>query len=98
MVGRLDPEGAETDVIHDLIDFVGQDVLEIGCGDGRLTWRYADDASSVLAIDPDDSAVATAREQTPDALKGKLTFRVADITKIDLAQETYGVAVFAWSI
>ena len=98
MIGRLDPEGAETSVIHNLIDFVGRDVLEIGCGDGRMTWRFADGASSVLAFDPDESAIATAREQTPDALKGKLSFRVADITNIDLAQGTYGIAVFSWSI
>ena len=41
MIGLLDPEGVETRVLHDLVDFRGKDVLEIGCGDGRMTWRYA---------------------------------------------------------
>ncbi len=98
MIGRIDPDGVETRVIHELIDFVGKDVLEIGCGEGRMTWRFADAAASVLAFDPDDSAIATAREQTPDALKAKLSFRVADITNIKLTQGAYGVAVFPWSI
>src|SRR5215470_5938927 len=48
-----DPEHAETRVIHDLLDFTGTDVLEVGCGNGRLTWRYADRTRSVLALDPD---------------------------------------------
>ena len=98
MKGRLDPEGVETRFLHDLIDFVGKDVLEIGCGEGRMTWRFADAAASVLAFDPDDSAIATAREQTPDGLKAKLSFRVADITNIELTQHAYDVAVFSWSI
>ena len=37
----LDPEETETRVLHELIDFTGKDVLEIGCGDGRMTWRFA---------------------------------------------------------
>ena len=98
MIGRIDPEGVETRVIHELIDFAGKDVLEIGCGDGRITRRYADVAASVLAFDPDESAIATAREQMPDALKAKVSFHIADTTNIKLAQQAYDVAVFSWSI
>ena len=98
MIGRIDPEGIETRVIHELIDFVGKDVLEIGCGEGRMTWRIADAAASVLAFDPDESALATAREQTPDGLKAKLSFRVADTTRIELTQGDYDIAVFPWSV
>lgn len=98
MIGKLDPEGVETRILHDLIDFVGKDVLEIGCGEGRMTWRFADAAASVLAFDPDDSAIATAHEQTPDGLKAKLSFRVADITNIKLTQDAYDVVAFSWSI
>jgi cyclopropane fatty-acyl-phospholipid synthase-like methyltransferase len=45
-----DPEQAETRAIHELVEFAGMDVLEVGCGDGRLTWRYAERTRSVLAI------------------------------------------------
>ena len=37
MAARFDPEQVETRVIHDLVDFDGKDVLEIGCGDGWVT-------------------------------------------------------------
>jgi 2-polyprenyl-3-methyl-5-hydroxy-6-metoxy-1,4-benzoquinol methylase len=51
MAIRLDPENNETRALFDLADFAGQRVLEIGCGDGRLTWRYAGRAAPVTAID-----------------------------------------------
>ncbi|MCI0821671.1 MAG: class I SAM-dependent methyltransferase [Chloroflexi bacterium] len=98
MIGRIDPEGAETRVIHDLVDIAGKDVVEVGCGDGRLTWRFAGAAASVLAFDPDEAAIATAREQTPAALRGRVTFRAADMASIDLAAGAYGVGVLSWSI
>ena len=64
MTGNLDPEGVEARVLHDLVDFRDKAVLEIGCGDGRMTWLYADAAASVLAIDPDEPSIATALEET----------------------------------
>jgi 2-polyprenyl-3-methyl-5-hydroxy-6-metoxy-1,4-benzoquinol methylase len=59
---RTDPEGNETDALFDLIELKGREVLEIGCGDGRLTWRYADRAAHVMAIDPFEDAIEWAKE------------------------------------
>ncbi|MCZ6892315.1 MAG: class I SAM-dependent methyltransferase [Chloroflexi bacterium] len=98
MAVRLDPEEAESRVIHELIDFGGRDVLEIGCGDGRLTWRYAHEAASVLAIDPKESEVAAARESTPDSLKSIVSFQVADITSIELPESAYDLVITSWSL
>ena len=98
MAVRLDPEEAETRVVHELIDFGGRDVLEIGCGDGRLTWRYAHEAASVLAIDPKESEVAAARESTPDSLKSIVSFQVADITSIELPESAYDLVINSWSL
>src|SRR5207302_9087609 len=53
----LDPEGAHIAALCRLADFSGQTVLELGCGDGRLTLGIAADAASVLAFDPDAEAV-----------------------------------------
>ena len=98
MSRRIDPEGVETKAVHDLVDFAGKDVVEVGCGDGRLTWRFAEAASSVLAFDPDPSVIANAVEQTPAALRGRVTFRAADMASIPLAAGAYDVGVLSWSI
>ena len=98
MAVRLDPEEVESRVVHELIDFGGRDVLEIGCGDGRLTWRYAHEAASVLAIDPKESEVAAARESTPDSLKSIVSFQVADITSIELPESAYDLVITSWSL
>ena len=45
----LDPEGAHLAALRRLGDFRGQRVLELGCGDGRLTLGIAADAAHVLA-------------------------------------------------
>jgi 2-polyprenyl-3-methyl-5-hydroxy-6-metoxy-1,4-benzoquinol methylase len=55
----IDPEGEEIAALAAFVPTLdGARVVEIGCGDGRLTRRYARRAASVLAIDPDEAAIA----------------------------------------
>src|SRR5438105_15535351 len=63
----LDPEGAHLAALRRLADFAGKTVLELGCGDGRLTVGIAPDAARVLAFDPDAEAVERARRALPAA-------------------------------
>ena len=95
---RLDPQQAETRVIHDLIDFTGKDVLEVGCGNGRLTWRFAERTHSVMGLDPKAAAIEAARASAPDDLRTKVTFRVADVTTTDLPRAAFDVVVLSWSL
>ncbi|HVC81529.1 MAG TPA: class I SAM-dependent methyltransferase [Chloroflexota bacterium] len=95
---QIDPEGNETRVLHALIDFRDKDVLEIGCGDGRMTWRYAAHTRSVLALDPNAARIEQAIASTPDALKPVVTFRVADIAKSSLPERAFDLAVLSWSL
>ena len=98
MQPRRDPEGNETRVIHDMVDFAGKDVLEVGCGDGRLTWHFAPSTRSVLALDPDESMLARARVSQPRELRSRVVFRTADITTAELPQAAFDVAVLSWSL
>ncbi len=84
--------------MHGLVDFKGKDVLEIGCGNGRLTWRYADGVATVLALDPQEPAIKLAQEHTPEALRSWVTFQVADITTIDLSEDAFDFALLSWSL
>ncbi len=98
MIGAFDIEGLETSVIHELIDFAGKRVFEIGCGDGRMTWRFAHAASAVLSFDPDEPSIVAARQQTPNALRSKLEFRVGGLMDVELEEGAYDVGVLSWSI
>lgn len=94
----IDPEGSEIRALGEMVDLSGADILEVGCGDGRLTWRYADQAASVLAIDTAVDEVEKARQTAPPRLRLTLTFEVADITEDELPPAAYDVAILAHSL
>ena len=98
MIGNHDPEGVEKKVLRDLVDFSNKNVFEVGCGEGRMTWLYADIAASVLGFDPDDDIISEAREQTPEHLGNRVEFRVADMMGVVLDEDAYDIGILAWSI
>jgi ubiquinone/menaquinone biosynthesis C-methylase UbiE len=73
-------------------------VLEVGCGDGRLTWRYAQETASVLALDPAEEMIRRATEAAPETMGAKVEFLAADITNVELAPDAYDVAILAHSL
>jgi ubiquinone/menaquinone biosynthesis C-methylase UbiE len=94
----IDPQGVETRVINDLVDFDGLRVLEVGCGDGRMTWRFAEKASSVLAVDVNDEKIEAAKWATSDHWRSKVRFEVCDITQTRLADDSFDAAVLSYSL
>lgn len=94
----IDPDGVEVGVVHDLVDFEETRVLEAGCGDGRLTWRYANRAKSVLAYDLSEEKVERARANTPFELAGRVQFVAEDVTAADLPAYAFEVAILSYSL
>jgi len=94
----IDPEGTETRILHDLVDFRNKDVVEVGCGNGRMTWRYAEQARSVLALDPNEALIAEAHQKMPDAVRSIVTFRTGDVQSVGLPDEGFDVAILSWSL
>lgn len=98
MPAVLDPEEAHLAALRRLADFRGQRVLEMGCGDGRLTVGIARDAASVLAFDPDSASVAQARRALPKELAEHVAYRVASGKEIELEPHSFDLVVFSWSL
>ena len=100
MIVSIDPEGTEIGVIQKLVDFSNKTVLEVGCGDGRMTWRYAEQTASVLALDTNKERIEHATRNTPAALQSKVRLLVADITdpELDLPQDGFEVAILSHSL
>jgi ubiquinone/menaquinone biosynthesis C-methylase UbiE len=94
----LDPEGAHLAALRRLADFRGRRVLEMGCGDGRLTLGIARDAAHVLAFDPDADAIERARRALPEELAERVTYRVASAKEIELEPQSFDLVVFSWSL
>jgi 2-polyprenyl-3-methyl-5-hydroxy-6-metoxy-1,4-benzoquinol methylase len=92
----VDPEGVELATIDELVDLRDKRVLEVGCGDGRLTFRYADRTAYVLGIDPDREAIVFAREDRPEELRQRVQFRVAK--RVDRPRRRFDVALYSWSL
>jgi 2-polyprenyl-3-methyl-5-hydroxy-6-metoxy-1,4-benzoquinol methylase len=63
-----DPDRNEIRQLRKFVDFTGKRVLEIGCGEGRLTWQYARDARSVVAVDLDHDSLRVAKVDRPVSL------------------------------
>jgi ubiquinone/menaquinone biosynthesis C-methylase UbiE len=98
MLDALDPEGTEIRVLNRLTRLKGRDVLEIGAGNGRLTWRYADYVASVIGLEPDEGRVARARAALTGALRDRIDFRHADVARVDLPAARFDLVLFSWSI
>lgn len=73
-------------------------MLEIGCGNGRLTWGIAATAESVLAIDPDPELVELARASCPAELREKVRFAVASAAEIEIEPQSVDLVFFSWSL
>jgi ubiquinone/menaquinone biosynthesis C-methylase UbiE len=94
----IDPDGVESVTIRELVDLRGLRIVEIGCGDGRLTFECAREAASVLAFDSDEDSIRKARQATPDALRRRIRFEVADAAAIELPKGEFDLALFSWSL
>lgn len=95
---QQDPEGLERKSLHKFADFTNKRVLEIGCGEGRLTWQYAKSSRSIFAIDLDADALRVATIDRSSDLQNKVHFLRAESEHVPFAKETFDIAVLAWSL
>ena len=98
MTFQKDAEKYETKALHRLVDFSGQRVLEVGSGEGRLTWNYAGSAQQVVGIDPDPDAVRVANYDMPFELRKTTTFACASSLNLPFPHETFNIALLSWSL
>jgi len=95
----IDPEEHESDALLNLpVAWTGKFVLEIGSGDGRLTWRFADKVAQVTAIEPDAEKHAAALAGRPNGFEHVefLNLGLDEFTK--QRGEKFDLALLSWSL
>lgn len=97
---RSDPENNEIRALLGMVDFSGKNVLEIGCGDGRLTRRYAGAAAHVTAVEPFEEAIQRARANQPEVLRQHVEFLHSKFEDFaaTLRSELFDIAILSWSL
>jgi trans-aconitate 2-methyltransferase len=73
-----------------LLDLKGSErILDVGCGDGKITAEIASRASkgSVLGVDPSRDMISFAQKHYGPALKPNLRFQVADARRLPFQNE-----------
>jgi ubiquinone/menaquinone biosynthesis C-methylase UbiE len=100
MTIQSDPERNEIRFLHKFVDLAAsrKHVLEIGCGEGRLTWQYAKETRSTIGIDLDRDALRVATIDRPSDLESKVYFALAKSEQLPFSKETFDIAVLAWSL
>jgi 2-polyprenyl-3-methyl-5-hydroxy-6-metoxy-1,4-benzoquinol methylase len=95
---RIDPENSESLALSQYADlFKDKRVLEVGCGDGRVTQLIAPHAAFVHAIDPDTEDIAEAEESFPTELRHKVHFEAVGIESFS-SETRFDAVLMSWSL
>ena len=95
----LDPERNESNALFNLpIAWTGTSVLEIGSGDGRLTWRYADRVAHVTALEPDAEKHKKALAERPRGFEHIEFLNLGLDEFVEQNKEEFDLAILSWSL
>jgi ubiquinone/menaquinone biosynthesis C-methylase UbiE len=97
MAIRIDPAGDELRILNQAANWRGKRVLEIGCGDGRLTLRLAAlHPQAIEALDPAEKLIRTARKNLPARYAGKVRYHTGTAGKLKYPANSFDIVVFSW--
>jgi len=95
---QKDPDRNEIRRLRKFVGLTDKRVLEIGCGEGRLTWQYAKDARSVVAVDLDHDSLRVAKVDRPASLENQIDLACVDSEYLPFSKEKFDIAILAWSL
>lgn len=93
-----DPEQNEADHLFELGRLDNARVLEIGCGNGRLTWRYASLPALIIGVDPDPERLEMAVANRPHARAHNVSFVAGSAETLPFDDQSFEVAILSWSL
>ena len=93
----MDPAGDEIRALKKALNWRGKSVLEVGCGDGRLTLRLAGlGVERIAAFDLDPKSIRSAQKNLPDQYKECIQYRVGNAEHVRRQASQFDIVVFSW--
>jgi ubiquinone/menaquinone biosynthesis C-methylase UbiE len=92
-----DPEGIESRYLRQVGQLHGARLLEIGCGDGRMTWLYGYEAGSIAGVDIDYDELRAALDDLPKDMPAAAIFVDAEAENLPFPSTHFDAVIFAWS-
>ncbi len=95
----VDPAENEIRALQKAAEWKGKRVLEIGCGEGRLTLRLAAlHPRHIEAMDPDAARVRLARKNRPERYGKLIAYHVGHAERLRSARDQFDIVIFSWSL
>jgi ubiquinone/menaquinone biosynthesis C-methylase UbiE len=92
------PSKLELNTIRELIEFDDLRVLEIGAGDGRLTFPLAGQAERWVALDPDIDEVRLAAAELRTQPLPAVRLTLGEAQRLSFEGESFDIVFFTWSL
>ena len=81
------------DMIEKFVAFQDQKILEVGCGDGRMSKLLAHNSRKYIAIDPDKQSIEKAKSELPN-----VDFRIGSGEALEFEDESFPIILFTLSL
>jgi ABC-type phosphate/phosphonate transport system substrate-binding protein len=94
---RIDPEQREVRALERVAEWRDRHVLEVGCGEGRLSLRLARLGAVVCGIDPDGARIRAARRRLRRFAR-RVRFRVGRAERLTYPAESFDLVVLSWAL
>jgi len=90
---KTDSDQRIAEKILEVADLEGKEILEIGCGNGRITSFMLGKPKKIIAVDPDRKSIEEARERLAGA-----DFRIGSGEKLEFSEESFDLVIFTLSL
>jgi ubiquinone/menaquinone biosynthesis C-methylase UbiE len=98
MATEIDPARVMPHAIFQTADLRGTRILEVGAGDGRLTFQYASQPRSVIGIDTKEQDIRSAAAGSGREIGGQVQFLCASATALPFSGEQFEIVLLASSL
>ena len=79
--------------IKNCVQLQDKEMLEVGCGDGRLSALLGSCVRTLVAVDPDKAKIASAKNKT-----SAVDFRVGSGENLGFENEVFDIVLFSYSL